>query len=123
MGMIERPDASQILPELQQGVSLTITYYPLSKKVTLEGPAMQDRDVMYVLLGHGSNEALDYVHAESYWEIKQVEVNLENLLGELGITKEPVGVSGFIKDLSSEDFATREAAFKALGKMGPEKVQ
>ena len=51
MSLIEKPDPSMIPQALKRGISLTITYYPFEKKVEMTGEALQDRDLMYVMLG------------------------------------------------------------------------
>jgi hypothetical protein len=77
--------------------------------------------LVFLLLNSSARDLLDCLSSQDYWKTKNVAVSVENMTLELGVTKDAnVGdASGLIKDLGSEDYATREAATKKLRAMGP----
>ena len=75
--------------------------------------------MLMILGGGGGNDLLDYFPSKVYWEIHAVPYQADAMLAQLKGSK-PVGdVSGLIRDLDADKFATREAAHKRLLALGP----
>ncbi len=73
--------------------------------------------LMLVLSGGGSNELLDFIPTDAYWQSKGVTVTVEAVAGELS-TETPAELPRLIRDLGADDYEAREAATKALRAIG-----
>src|SRR5580700_10391888 len=71
--------------------------------------------LMFVL--GGSNDLLDYVPTNAYWQSKQVQITLDTMTAELVEPAAP-DVSSLIDDLSNPDPQVRSSAGKKLIAMG-----
>src|SRR5262245_17036534 len=69
------------------------------------------------LLNVGSNDLLDYLPTEAYWQEKKVAVSVETMAAELA-TKPGGDVKALIADLGSPDAATRDAAVEKIREVG-----
>jgi hypothetical protein len=73
--------------------------------------------LMLVLSGGGSNELLDFLPTDAYWQTKGVTVTVQAMAGELS-TETPAELPQLIRDLGADDYDTREAATQALQAIG-----
>jgi len=73
--------------------------------------------MLMVPIGAG-NDLLDCVSSEQYWSARGVEVSVDSMKAELQVGQSP-DISALVRDLGSEDFATRERATRAIRRVGP----
>lgn len=71
------------------------------------------------LLAGAKGDLLDTMTTDQYWQSKNVTVTVEQLKEDAGPDKPLAGVEGLVKDLTSDDFKTRDTAKKKLAGMGP----
>jgi hypothetical protein len=73
--------------------------------------------MLMVPIGAG-NDLLDCVSTEQYWNTRGIEISVDSMKAELQVGETP-DITALIRDLASEDFATRERATRAIRRVGP----
>lgn len=70
----------------------------------------------------GSNELLDFMQTQAYWNSRGVEVSVDKLLSQITTVEKPQDIGALIKQLGDADFDKREAATDAIARLGPSVV-
>ena len=75
-----------------------------------------------LILGGGgqvSNELLDYLQTNTYWESRGITPTVELLAAQVDAKPKAEDISDLIKQLGANEFAKREAASEAIATKGP----
>ena len=79
--------------------------------------------MLFIILGQGGQDLLDFVSVDAYWKAKNVTVSVEQLQKDAGPDEKVEAVADLIKNLQSEEFPVREEARKKLLTMGPAAIE